>query len=88
MVALALGMLLVLAVTQVFLSARHTYLAQHAGAMAQQDARFVLSKIAQEIRMTGMFGCLAADRIVDAPAAFQTPIAWQGFGNLAVADID
>ena len=78
MVALALGMLLVLAVTQVFLSARHTYLAQHAGAMAQQDARFVLSKIAQEIRMTGMFGCLAADRIVDAPAAFQIPITWQG----------
>ena len=78
MVALALGMLLVLAVTQVFLSARYTYLAQHAGAMAQQDARFVLSKIAQEIRMTGMFGCLAADRIVDVPAAFQIPITWQG----------
>ena len=50
MVALALGMLVVLAVTQMFLSARHTYLAQHAAAIAQQDARFVLSKIAQQSR--------------------------------------
>ena len=78
MVALALGMLVVLAVTQMFLSARHTYLAQHAAAMAQQDARFVLSKIAQEIRMTGMFGCLATEHIIDAPSAFQIPITWQG----------
>lgn len=78
MIALALGMLVVLTVTQVFLSARHTYLAQHSAAMAQQDARFVLSKIAQEIRMIGMFGCLPTDRIVDAPVAFQIPIAWQG----------
>ena len=77
MLALVLGGLLVLGVTQVFLSARDTYLAQRASAMAQEDARFVMSKIAQEIRMVGMFGCLAIDSIVDAPFAFQTPISWQ-----------
>lgn len=83
MVALALGLLLVLGGTQVFLSARDTYLTQRASAMAQEDARFFLSKIAQEIRMVGMFGCLASDSIVDAPSAFQTPIVWQRNNDLS-----
>lgn len=78
MLALALGLLLVLGATQVFLSARQTYLAQYSAAVAQEDARFVLSKIAQEIRMVGMFGCIATDSIINAPSAFQTPISWQG----------
>lgn len=77
MVALTLGLLLVLGVTQVFLGARDTYLSQRASALAQEDARFVMSKIAQEIRMVGMFGCLASNRIIDAPSAFQAPISWQ-----------
>lgn len=78
MLALALGLLLVLGATQVFLSARQTYLAQYSAAVAQEDARFVLSKIAQEIRMVGMFGCIATDSIINAPSVFQTPISWQG----------
>lgn len=78
LIALALGVLLVSGATQVFLSARETYLAQYAAAIAQEDARFVLSKIAQEIRMIGMFGCLSADSIINAPAVFQTPVSWQG----------
>ena len=57
MIAMALGLLLVLGMTQVFLSARQTSLAQSASAQLQEDARYVLSKIAQEIRMAGMFGC-------------------------------
>ena len=28
--------------------------------------------------MAGMLGCLSADHIVDAPAAFKTPVSWQG----------
>lgn len=75
LIALALGVLLVSGATQVFLSARETYLAQYAAAIAQEDARFVLSKIAQEIRMIGMFGCLSADSIINAPAVFQTPVS-------------
>ena len=78
MLALALGVLLVLGATQVFLGARQTYLAQYSAAVAQEDARFVLSKIAQEIRMVGMFGCIAPDSIIDAPLVFTTPISWQG----------
>lgn len=55
-VAMALGLLLVLGMTQIFLSARGSYLAQGASAQLQEDARYVLSKIAQEVRMAGMFG--------------------------------
>lgn len=76
MVALALGMLVVLGMTQLFLSSRETYLSQRSSAMLQEDARFVLSKLAQEIRMAGMFGCLSLDHIVDAPAVFKTPVSW------------
>ena len=78
MVALALGLLVLLGLTQVFLSARDTYASQRSSALLQEDARYVLSKMAQEIRMVGMFGCLAVERILDAPSAFKTPIAWQG----------
>ena len=78
MVALALGLLVVLGLTQVFLSTRETYLSQRSSALLQEDARYVLSKMAQEIRMAGMLGCLSSDRILDAPAAFQTPVSWQG----------
>ena len=78
MVALALGMLVILGLMQVFLSSRDTYLSQQSSAMLQEDARYVLSKLAQEIRMAGMFGCLSTDRIVDAPAAFQNPVSWRG----------
>lgn len=49
MIAMVLGLLLVLGMTQVFLSARQTSLAQSASAQLQEDARYVLSKIAQEI---------------------------------------
>ena len=78
MVALALGMLVVLGMTQLFASSREAYLGQQSSAMLQEDARFVLSKLAREIRMAGMLGCLSADHIVDAPAAFKTPVSWQG----------
>ena len=77
-VAMALGLLLVLGMTQIFLSARGSYLAQGASAQLQEDARYVLSKIAQEVRMAGMFGCLPSERMIDAPSAFKTPIFWRG----------
>lgn len=78
MVALALGLMVVLGLTQVFLSSRETYLSQRSSALLQEDARYVLSKMAQEIRMVGMFGCLSIDRIIDAPPVFQKPVSWQG----------
>lgn len=58
MVAMVLGLIVSLGITQVFLSAKNTYISQNAAAGIQEDGRFVLSKMLQEIRMVGMFGCL------------------------------
>ena len=59
MVALALGMLVVLGMTQLFLSSRETYLSQRSSAMLQEDARFVRSKLG---RRYAWRACLVAFR--------------------------
>lgn len=80
MLALLLGLVLVLAATQVFIAAKHTYLSQSAAAYLQEDGRFVLSKMLQEIRMAGLAGCLRD--VDDASIATEfsryraTPIQW------------
>ncbi len=58
MLALLWGLVLVLGAAQVFIAAKHTYLSQNASAYLQEDGRFVLSKMLQEIRMAGLAGCL------------------------------
>ncbi|QKZ06811.1 MULTISPECIES: PilW family protein [Pseudomonas] len=58
MVAILLGLIILLGVLQIFVSAKNTYLAQNASAAMQEDARYALSKMVQEIRMVGMFGCV------------------------------
>jgi type IV pilus assembly protein PilW len=92
LLALALGLLLVLAVVQVSLSARSTYASQNAAALLQDDARFVLGKMIQEIRMAGMFGCLSTASISNAPSEFERPIGWGSAGasrslTLVTADV-
>jgi type IV pilus assembly protein PilW len=51
----------------------------------QEDARFVLSKMIQEIRMVGMFGCLGtitdASKAGDFNASQLTPIRWDNAGR-------
>lgn len=58
MVSLVIGLIIVVGVTQIFLSARYTFMSQNASAAMQEDARYALSKMIQEIRMVGMFGCI------------------------------
>lgn len=58
MVAMVLGLIVVLGVTQIFLSAKNTYQSQNAAAVMQEDARYLLSRMIQDIRMVGMFGCI------------------------------
>ena len=58
LIALALSLVVVLGVAQIFIAAKNTYISQNSAAGMQEDARFVLSKMIQEIRMVGMFGCL------------------------------
>ena len=76
LVALALGLILVLGVVQLFTSSKRTYQIQDAAARLQEDGRYVLTRMSQELRMAGMFGCLAASNIANRPAAFDDPIEW------------
>ena len=94
LVALALGLIVVLGVVQIFIAAKNTYVSQNSAAAMQEDARFVLSKMIQEIRMIGMFGCLGvitdSSNAGDFNAAQITPINWDNANlklTLVTADI-
>lgn len=95
MVAMALGLIVVLGVAQIFISAKNTYVSQNVSASMQEDARFVLSKMLQEIRMVGMFGCLGSitdsSTASDFAASKLKPINWDNANlklTLVTADID
>ena len=94
LIALALSLVVVLGVAQVFIAAKNTYVSQNASAVMQEDARFVLSKMIQEIRMVGMFGCLGtitdASSAGDFTASQATPISWDNANlrlTLVTADV-
>lgn len=96
MIALVLGLVIVAGIAQIFIAAKNTYASQNAAAGMQEDARFILSKMIQEIRMVGMFGCLTTTAIIDGsnPATFaanaNTPISWNNTNKslvLVTADI-
>ncbi|EUB85869.1 PilW family protein [Pseudomonas sp. GM30] len=94
LIALALGLIIVLGVVQTFLAAKNTYVSQNTAAAMQEDARFVLSKMIQELRMVGMFGCLGtitdASSAGDFNAAQITPITWDNSNlklTLVTADV-
>ncbi len=78
LLALALGLVLVLGVSQVAISSRATQASQQAAMVLQDDARFVLGKMLQDIRQAGMFGCLATAFIDNAPPVFSRPVSWSG----------
>ncbi len=81
LLALAVGLLLVLGASQVLISSRLTHASQQAAMTLQDDARFVLSKMTQDIRQAGMLGCLDVAFIEGAPAAFHRPVSWVASGN-------
>ena len=94
LIALALSLVVILGVAQIFIAAKNTYVSQNTAAGMQEDARFVLSKMIQEIRMVGMFGCLGT--IIDASSAGNfnasqiTPISWDNANlklTLVAADV-
>ncbi|MHA6193094.1 PilW family protein [Pseudomonas wadenswilerensis] len=69
LLAMSLGLLLLLAGSRVFISALHSWKAQEAAARLQEDARFALHRLAGDIRMAGMFGCLRREAMVFPDAA-------------------
>ena len=80
MLALVLGLVMSLALAQIFISSKSSYASQTSSASLQEDARFVLSKMVQEVQLVGMFGCLG--KVDDASVgtgfskAFEDPIHW------------
>ncbi|MFL1404006.1 PilW family protein [Marinobacter sp. M1N3S26] len=58
MIALLLGTVLTLGVTQVFLGSNQTYRTSDAVAMLQENLRFSLSRLSRDARMAGHYGCL------------------------------
>jgi type IV pilus assembly protein PilW len=53
MIAMALGLILSLAIGQVFMSSRHTNTSQEANARIQENARFAFHVMERELRMAG-----------------------------------
>lgn len=88
MIALTLGLLVVAGTLQIFISAKSTYQTQSSAAGIQEDARYLLSKMVQEIRMVGMFGCLSTVTDSSTNATFQAsydaPIAFTRTGTTSV----
>ena len=58
MLALAIGVMLLAAVSQVFISAHQTWRLQSAAVRMHDEARQALLRMAQDVRMAGMFGCM------------------------------
>ncbi|MCO8311300.1 PilW family protein [Pseudomonas mandelii] len=94
LIALALSLVVVLGVAQIFIAAKNTYVSQNTAAGMQEDARFVLSKMIQEIRMVGMFGCLGTITDESSAGSFNasqiTPISWDNANlklTLVTADV-
>ena len=70
MIAMALGLLLTLGVTQIYLSGNETYRQTQGMSYAQESARFVSAVLKPDLRSAGSFGCLAEmgrpiDQVVD-----------------------
>ncbi|MFS2159863.1 PilW family protein [Pseudomonas sp. Pseusp122] len=76
MLALALGLILSLGLTRLLMATQSSYLAQDAAMRMQEDARYLLQKLAQEIRMAGMYGCAAFEAAASVPEVFRQPLRW------------
>lgn len=74
LLALALGLLLLAAAGQLFGSAHQAWQLQGVKARLQDDARLVLQRLSEDVRMAGMFGCLRLE-----PDDFADPLAAQAF---------
>jgi type IV pilus assembly protein PilW len=79
---MALGLMLTLGVLQVFLASKNSFVLQQQSAAMQENARFLLGRLAQDIRLAGQFGCLDLQRLPPAvrdtvPAELSSPITYE-----------
>ena len=71
MIAMTLGLMLILGVTQVFLGSKRSFVMQQQVAALQENARFMLTRISRDVRQAGLFGCLDLQRL---PAATRSQL--------------
>lgn len=64
MVAMALGLIVLAAVAQIFATSRGTYHLEEGMARVQESGRFAMEFLAQDIRMAGYAGCNSTDMTV------------------------
>lgn len=90
LVALALGLIITAAVLQMFLASKTTYRMQEALARVQENGRFAIDYLANDIRMAGYMGCNNVDRlqvnvIADPPSdySFSSSTVVSGDDNVA-----
>lgn len=76
LVALVLGLVVVLGITQIFVSSKQSFVMQDASARMQEDARYLLTRISQDIRAVGVFGCFPLSKINNPPPVFSSPVDW------------
>lgn len=57
MVAITIGLIILAAVSTVFVSSKSNYTTQESSARLQESARFAMNFISQDLRMAGYFGC-------------------------------
>ncbi len=81
MLALAIGLMLLAAASQLFISAHQTWRLQSTAVRMQDEARLALLRMAQDIRMAGMFGCLQLK-----PGDFKHLAAQQAFAHPVEVD--
>lgn len=81
LIALTLGLILVMGVIQVFIASKQTLVVQRTAAILHEDARYLLGRLAQELRMVNMYGCLDLARLPESvrntiPEALAAPISY------------
>lgn len=76
MVAMLLGLTLVLALLQYLGGSRDAWLLQQLSARQQEDARYLLGRLARDIRAAGSYGCLDLQRLLPQglPADLAQPV--------------
>ncbi|WP_144967343.1 PilW family protein [Pseudomonas sp. DE0010] len=92
LLVLALGLMLLAGASQLFTSAHRAWQLQGAALRMQEDARLALLRMAQDVRMAGMFGCLRLEPAdlpdSDTLAAFSRPLAVEESSlTVVVADL-
>lgn len=81
MVAVTIGLIILVAVAQIFATSRATYGLQEGLARVQENGRFGMEFLAHDLRMAGYAGCLNVNQALNTNAAFTASNGLNNPGN-------